>query len=149
MHSATKPSHQDNRRKVCGPCGQKVSKKIEGLIKKFINSDYNIIDDKFPLIICCTCNTTLLEADKNVFKRPFQSMPHYETLVLLKGTRANADECNCYICLLARYKGHVKVIKGRGHRKALNHAVEDSTKGRFGLLTNISQLPKKNHYQKI
>lgn len=115
-------SHDENRRKVCGPCGTKISfgkkkpnkflinEKYETLIKKFINKDYDLNNEKYPLSICRTCYHTLFDASNNIFTRPFPDMPDYNSLVLPKSTRTSMDSCNCYVCLTGRYKGHEKVI---------------------------------------
>lgn len=84
---------------MCGPCGKKIhfgktsakkyliTTKIEGFIKKFININYDIQNEKFPLSICRTCYLTMHDADKNIFKRPIQNMPDYASLILPKSTR--------------------------------------------------------------
>ena len=54
MNTRTKNCHSENRRKVCGPCGKKIvfgkanpnkffiTAKIESLIKRFINIDFDV-----------------------------------------------------------------------------------------------------------
>lgn len=147
-----KKTHSENRVKVCGPCGKKIhfgktsakkfliTTKIEGFIKKFININYDIQNEKFPLSICRTCYLTMHDADKNIFKRPIQNMPDYASLILPKSTRTTPDECNCYICLTGRYVGHQKPIAPNSRN--LNNEI-NSPKGRYGA-TNVVRLPKKD-----
>lgn len=148
-----KCSHEENRRKVCAPCGKKiafgktsitkflVNEKTEKLIKEFVSVTYDIRDDKFPIGLCRTCYLTLLDAHKGIFERPMPKMPaEYRNIVLPKYTREN-ETCNCYICLTGRYQGHSKVIKGRNHKRTFE-VVIDTPKGRYGG-SNITSLPKK------
>ena len=131
-------SHQDNRKKVCGPCGRKIifgkikpdkfliSQSTEKLIKKFISKKFDLNDEKYPLCICRSCYLTLLDLEKEIFNRQVPTMPHYEELVLLKQTRLNND-CDCYVCLTAKSKGHIKVEKGRGKFRDINKEIDIST----------------------
>lgn len=130
-----KCTHGENRKKVCAPCGQKikfgkikpekflVNNVTQNLIKKFINSDYDVYNEQFPLAICRTCYLTLLDAEKNLFKRPMQVMPNYFNVLLPKETRAKKETCDCYICSTARFTGHRNVLHGRGNKRNLNNAV--------------------------
>lgn len=147
-------SHEENRQKVCGPCGQKIvfnntSKKrkflinsrTENLIHKYINSEYRLSDSRYPLSICRSCYLTLDDASKQVFKRPFQIMPDYSCIVLPKDTRSMGSQCNCYICLTGRYVGHPKIKKGRGHVRDIKININAKT-GQYGA-SNIFELAKK------
>lgn len=149
-----KCSHDENRRKVCGPCGMKIvfnntSKKrkflinhrTENLIKKYIHSDYNLSDSRYPLCICRSCYLTLDDAEKDVFKRPFQVMPDYSCIVLPKDTRSKNPVCNCYICLTGRFVGHPKTEKGRGHSRNLKNVINART-GQYGA-SDIAEPLKK------
>lgn len=154
MDVKIKCSHDDNRQKVCGPCGIKIpygktakkrkfliNSRTLKLIQKFIDVNYSLSDGRYPLSICRTCYLTLDDAEKNIFKRPVQVMPDYQSITLPRDTRSSDDSCNCYICLTGRYKGHLKIETGRGHKRNLNNTISTST-GRYGA-SNISQLPKK------
>ena len=122
-----KCSHEENRGKVCAPCVKKIAfgnikqekffinTKVEDLIGKYINKNFNIAEKNFPTSICRTCYLTLLE--KGDFKRSLQTIPNYEDLKLPKDTRQKTNACNCYVCLKARFKGHIKTEKGRGHTR--------------------------------
>lgn len=151
-----KCDHEENRKKVCAPCGKKIvfgkkksdfyhiTDKYANLIKIFINKDFSTADPRFPLSICGTCRNTLLEHEKNDFKRPLQSMPNYKDIMLPKVTRANNgnDVCNCYVCLTGRNKGHVQAVQGKGNIRNLCNQI-DASNGLFGSSTNIEQLPLK------
>lgn len=140
-------SHDENRKKVCAPCGRKsktglfINNNIKQLIKLHINSRFDFDNPRFPLGICGTCRLTLLDAGKGVFRRPMPQMPHFETIILPTATRGKKIFCNCYICLTARHKGNEKVKKGRGLKRNFN-VIIDTPKGRRGN-SNISSLPKK------
>ena len=77
-------SHEDSQRTVFAPCGKKISfekvepenfcisGKVESLIKKFVNENFNFSDNNFPLSICRTCYLTLLDHVKSTFCNCFQ-----------------------------------------------------------------------------
>lgn len=121
--------HNENRKKVCALCGQKIvfgnikpqkffiNSNTNDLIKKHINKDFNLNDLKYPVSICRTCYLTLRDLKDGNSKRPLQSMPNYSDIVLPVNTRASKDTCNCYICITARYKGHIKIIKVEATKK--------------------------------
>ena len=152
-HVTEKCSHEDNRRKVCAPCGKKIifgkypparyllnDRKIE-LIKKYINPNFNRLDLRFPIGMYGGCYLALTDKEKGVNLRSIPNMPNYEDIILPKQTRERGDVCNCYICLTGRHKGHQPVERGRGNVRNLN-VVIDSPKGRRGN-SNINVLPKK------
>lgn len=144
MSYRNKCSHDDNRRKVCAPCGRKITfgktkpekllikTKVESLIKKFMCEDFNIANEKYPLGICWTCYVTLLDFEKNIFNRQLPTMPNYNDMVLQRMTRSvDMLNCDCYICSTATYFGHVKEKKGKGNFKALQLNVDVSDKNAF------------------
>lgn len=155
MDIRVRASHDENRQKVCGPCGKKIvfsktakkrkfliNSRTEKLIQTHINNDYKLSDRRYPLSICRTCYLTLFDAEKQVFKRPFQVMPDYQSIVLPRELRTDDDLCNCYICLTGRYVGHVKPEVGKGHKRNLNNVISTPT-GRYGA-SKISKIPKKS-----
>ena len=152
-----KCSHYENRKKICAPCGKKISfgkidpnkflinKKTENLIKKFIKNDFNIEDSKFPLSICRTCYLTLLDCEKGLDNRPLQDFPNYEDILLPKETRFFKNTCNCFICITARFKGHIKTMKGKGHKRNLKKVILKSN----GLYGNGSLQPDQRIDSKV
>ena len=125
---------------MCAPCGNKIkitgkndikyygiNKKYETLIQEFVNEKFITSDLKFPLSICNSCRNTLVEYEKKCFLRQLPTMPNYTDVYLLRETRSeNKTDCNCYICLTARYKGHKKVQKGRGHSRKIENKIDQS-----------------------
>lgn len=114
-----KCSHENNRCKVCAACGRKIvlgTRKIGNfainenlalLLQKYSNSKFDLSNSKFPLSICLTCKQALVEREKNVSRRTLPVMPNFEDIELPAITRSRDDnDCNCFICLTARYKGH-------------------------------------------
>lgn len=148
-----KCSHDENRKKVCAPCGKKITcgkKKLEyfliserhlNLIKKYSNPDYNLCNSNFPVSICDSCRRTLNSYDNNDTTRPLPKMPNYEDVLLPKATRSTQDTCNCYICLTGRFKGHAKTITGRGAIRSLETVIDNSN-GLNGA-SKIDKLPCK------
>lgn len=144
-----KLSHEENRTKVCAPCGKKIffgdkkptffhiSENHAKLIRKFINEQFDISNPKFPFSICGTCRVTLSEHDKCT--RPKPTMPNYEDIQLPKETRANNDTCNCYICITARYYGHPKAKLGRGLKRQASRNI-GAVNGLYGA-SKIANLP--------
>lgn len=145
-------SHEENRVKICAPCGKKIvlgkksasfyriNTKFTELIQLHVNIQFKINDSKYPLSICNTCRNTLHEHEKKNFTRPLPKMPNYADMVLLKDTRNKISECNCYICLTARMKSHVKTQVGKSHVRNVNVKI-DKHNGKYGSsmkLTNIS-----------
>ncbi|CAH0558605.1 unnamed protein product [Brassicogethes aeneus] len=124
-----KCNHNENRRKVCGCCGSKIifgnkpvsqfciTSKLESLIKVWINEDFDVKNEKCPNSICGSCRLTLLERDKNNFKRPLPCPFNFASVKLQKETRQNTLTCECQICLCARKKTHILVTKGRGRSR--------------------------------
>lgn len=129
MSHGEKCSHDENRKKICGPCGRKIicsnardkpekfliGEKTLTLIKKFVSEDYDLNNEKYPLSICRTCYLTLLDHEKKIYKRQIQIMPKYSDIIIQKETRSVKNDCNCFICSIASSFGHMKVKKGKGH----------------------------------
>lgn len=136
-HPKLKCSHDENRRKVCAPCGRKISfgkippekflvnENTEKLIRKFLFEDFDKDNDKFPMSICRSCYLALLDAEKGVSGRSLPVMPNYKDIVLLKETRTKVI-CNCYVCLTGKHHGHVKSLKGRGKKRNSNIVIDVS-----------------------
>lgn len=134
--------HGANREKVCAPCGSKINQgnsKIERfiindnkelLIKKFLNRSFNKSDERYPCSICITCKLTLEEHEKGIEKRQLPKMKNYEDIVLRRNTRSTDQEenldCNCYICITARSKGHKESKRGRGQKRRLEQEIKRS-----------------------
>lgn len=129
--------HEENRFKLCAPCGQKIvfgskkpntffiSNKVEGLVKRFINKNFDINNAKFPKSICVTCRLTLNERDKGIVKRPLPPMPSYTDFNVSKETRSSPF-CSCYICVTASFKGHLPLKKGRGHIRTFASSIDET-----------------------
>lgn len=129
-----KCDHEENRKKVCAPCGRKISvpvndlskysitSNLEQLIKKHLRSGFNLLDSKYPTSICVTCRKILNEHERNDFRRSSKFMPNYEDVVfprsnnrsLVYNTAQGDYQCLCYICRTARYKGHNQKKLGVG-----------------------------------
>lgn len=90
-----KYNHEENRLKVCFPCGRKIilgkqklnfyriNEKIESNIKEILNNDFSCGNSKYPLSICNTCRAALLSI-KNGIKRNRPKMPNYNDINLKK-----------------------------------------------------------------
>ena len=101
VHPSTKCSHEENRSKICGPCGKKLvigkknisnfrlTENREKLIKKLLKKKYDLNDSRFPTSICTTCRLTLSERERNNNRRPLQAMQNYEDIILPKSTRSS------------------------------------------------------------
>ena len=74
---------------------------------------------KLPSSICRSCRKTLFERERGIFTRLMPKMPNFENLVNVGKELRQSQKCICYICKKARYKGHKKIIKGRGRSKYL------------------------------
>lgn len=97
----------------------------------------------FPSSICVSCRLSLEEYEKGVFKRPKTIMPNYMDIVLPKNTRQNDNiDCCDYICTKARYKGHVKLRKGVGHKRSFENRVILSTQNNISPNLNCEQPDK-------
>lgn len=137
-----KCNHEQNRRKVCAPCGEKIfmvqkkenhfaiSTSVEKLIKNFLQKNFSLADLKYPLSICSTCRNTLSEHDKGKMKRPFPIMLNYVGAVLLMNTRSKKTVvsevlvCDDYICLKARCNSRINGPKGRGNKRTFSNIVD-------------------------
>ena len=137
--------HQENRVKVCAPCGKNISvKQIRKVsdtevshIVDLINVNYDVNNPVFPTGICNTCRNILRTAKKtgNLSKLPV--MLNYEDLVLQRNTRSDdttEQKCNCNICLTAR--SHAKC------KRMIGDKVEKNT-GLYGSSELVDQLPNK------
>lgn len=135
MSHNNKCTHDDNRKKVCAPCGKKIvlsykssvviNDNLEKLIQKFLWSHFNQNDKRYPLAICGSCRLTLREYDKEIYNRQLPSMPNY-TDIILQGTARSLESCNCYICLTARSSVHFKTQKGRGKFRNISNKIDTS-----------------------
>lgn len=147
--------HEENRKKLCAPCGEKIvlgvrksnyysiTDRQENLIKAYVNNNYCKSNSRFPTSICNTCKVTLYEREKNVEKRPMPIMPKHENFNLLRQLRFNPRNCNCLICLKASYKGHITKIKGRGNTKVFRDFVAQNPYKSHGRVTNGKYSCKK------
>ena len=91
----------------------RMTEKYKKLRKMLTNEDVKIFVPKFPLSDCNICLLTFVEHEKNNRKRPLTTMPNYEDMILPKQTRANGNDCYCYICLTGRFNDHLKIEKGK------------------------------------
>ena len=92
-------NHEENRCKVCGPCGRKIclgtknivfyeiSESCEKLIQSFISDKFSLAEPKYHKSICTTCRITITEHERQVFRRPLPKMPQYEIMQLPIKTR--------------------------------------------------------------
>ena len=146
-HSSSAATHEDNRGKVCAPCGSKVNPKscfildpkfkYLDLVKQYINPNFDINDSHYPKVLCSVCKKALLskEGGKEI---SLPVMPNYPDISLAKVTRANQDEiCHCYICLTARNRGRLKVKRGRGNKRKLSPEIK------IGLVAAKEEQPNK------
>ena len=91
-----KCGHEENRIKVCARCVRKIkfeknnsklriSVRFEELIRKFVNEEFDAIDPKYPLGICCSCHLALCDREKGIlFTRMWGSCNLFRLLLLLK-----------------------------------------------------------------
>ena len=106
--------HKDNRVKVSGLVVKKyrlekinkITSRILVHIKEFLDSDYCLENEVYPLSVCASCRNKLSKKAKGENVN-LPSLPNYSNIVLPKDTRIK-NECNCFICLTGRHKGHVK-----------------------------------------
>lgn len=140
-------NHEENRLKICAPCGRKIifgnkkvqffkiNEKKETLIQKLIDDKFSLANEKYPKSICRTCSHTLSEHDKNIFGRRLPHMPKYHRISITAQTRASVGKlCDCYICQTARWKGHESVLRGTGkHREC---TAVDRSNDLYGSLHN-------------
>ena len=151
MYRGTQPkiklNHDQNRKKVCAPCGKKLTVKgirevcdreIE-LIQKHINPNYNKDNPVFPTGYCGTCRSKLSRAEKNNDNINLP-MLNYEDINLVKSLRSNQsiDTCNCNIYLTA-------TSKAKNKRVSIDK-IDEST-GLFGA-SSINKLPDKEPEKK-
>ena len=115
---------------------------IRSMIIDHINNDYDINNEQFLTGICRTCCQTLKEAKQGRFDRPMPKMPRYQDIILPANTRSRQGTCDCFVCLIGRDTRHMKVVKGRGHKRIFDIVI-DSEKGKRAT-SNISSLPKIN-----
>ena len=119
-HLDHKCDHEENRMKICAPCGRKIvfqnkpsnhfllNENHAALVKKYISDQFDVSNEKFPKSICISCRLTINELEKHgSSKRPLPTMPNYEDIKLSKTTR-QITSCECYICLTARSTNHQK-----------------------------------------
>ena len=99
-------NHEDNRTKVCGPCGrkitlkevrQRISEKNISRIRKFLNPSFDPTDPEFPTGVCNTFITYLTRADNTGKTEKLPKMLKYADIILPKTTRAidGSRDCNC------------------------------------------------------
>lgn len=122
-------THDQNRSKICATCGKnikfgkfkpeyfQIKSELSELIKKHVNPNYSISDERFPISICVTCRLVLSERKRNILNRSLPIMPNYAEIYLSKKTRNQVEvgnSCYCYICITARDNIHSKINKGKG-----------------------------------
>lgn len=101
----TKPqircNHESNRYKVCAICAKKIvfgtnplskfiiSEHMEGLIRKFSNKDFTLLDQRFPKVLCLSCRVTIYDRNKGKTLRVMPAMPNYLDIQLLAAVTKN------------------------------------------------------------
>ena len=151
MSEQTRPKyalgHEENRRKVCAPCGKKITvktirsttpKNVE-LIVRFINPDFDVENPCYPSGLCETCRKYLSVADKTGDISKLPKMLNYEDMYLLRATRADEKTCSCNICLTAKSQ--------RQNKRINSDCIERDT----GLIASddVDKLPNKEVVKKI
>ncbi|KAL7307829.1 hypothetical protein TKK_0000149 [Trichogramma kaykai] len=80
-HLEHKLDHEENRFKVCAPCGIKISfgtrkisefsitKNLNALIKQYINGPFDVSNSRFSTSICTSCRLTITEHQKDNLKQ--------------------------------------------------------------------------------
>lgn len=102
-------THEENRAKVCAPCGRKILDKDKrklnhvqiNIIKDHIDSDFNIENPIFLVGICQGCRTLFFKFSKDPTKISLlPKMKNFKEMVLPRPTRQIEEpNCSCYICL--------------------------------------------------
>lgn len=156
--------HEENRRKICAPCGRKINlgdKKLEyfeitkvweKLIQQFIDSRFSTLNPKYPLSVCCNCRKILAEHrdrdpdNDRVTVRSFKTMPNYDDICLPPSTRTSDESqiCQCYICLTGRHKRRVDLKNKLRVGESLNLSSRiHPGNGQFGTKNSkVTKLPK-------
>lgn len=152
-------SHDKNRNKVCATCGQKIvtgsknlsrfkiNEKTEDMIKKFSNAQFDMNDRRFPVAICSSCQTSLYQKAKGIHERHLPTMPNYQEIDLPVCTRSNDNDCLCFVCITASYKGHPKISVGKGHKKQPIQIVKASN-GLLGVKENSEATNSTRKHEK-
>ena len=155
-------THEENRRKVCAPCGRKikfVNKRLsfqindhqENLIKEKLCPQFDKSNSKYPRSICATCRTILCEHANGETKRQLPKMPNYGDLTLPEETTNISKNCNCYICLTGRNNRHESVMKGKGNKRKFIGQIDIGLSSAFVIekFKQISLKPKTSSYNKV
>ena len=111
MAKIRKKNHEENRLKVCAPCGKKIEAKQKLVLKdkkldqlQQLHPDFNLDYAMYPKGICISCYKLYSKHEKGETVT-FPELPNYKDMILPKETRQNpTPECNCYICITARDK---------------------------------------------
>lgn len=88
-----------------------------------INPKLDLCNPRFPSSICSTCRQILREHEQNIQTIPFKGMLNYEDIGLPKETRSfqeNEFQCNRFLCLTGKHKGHVNLKKNLPVEKTIN-----------------------------
>lgn len=106
-------SHQDNRAKICAPCGRRIvlgkktlsfhriNDSVEKLIKKFANASFNLSDTRFPTSVCNNCRFLIRNHDQGNNGTPLKIMPNYVNVGLKNINNEHICDCSL-ICGNAR-----------------------------------------------
>ena len=117
-----KLSHEDNRKKICAPCGLKIKGKTIrklndsqiNIISRLVNDDFDPSNSVYPLGICASCRVKYREVDKDESKvDKLPKMPNYKIMGIPRQSRQNSD-CECFICKSAR--DCMRSVKEKGGR---------------------------------
>ena len=132
-------THNENRKKVCAPCGSKISNtrgKIKlrtinerecRLIQLYLDEKFDTENERYPIGLCSTCRVYLGKAEKGL-KCKFQIMPKYGNIIIPKSTRKKDNpKYNCFICLKARDKTRKFIEKGHGVERKCFTNINKST----------------------
>ena len=87
---------------------QKIVELSSGQIKTYLDPQFDLSNEHYPVILCVNCKILLNKAAKGE-KVSFPEMPDYLNIAIAKETRSNPrGVCDCLICIKASQQGRPK-----------------------------------------
>lgn len=109
MNSKKAGTHEQNRYRMCFVCQEKPKNptKIDGVVKKRLEDRFkniNILDCRFPAVICNACRMALIRAEKQKSSANDLNLPDYSSFMPLKKNKryGGKKNCDCSLCLIVR-----------------------------------------------
>ncbi|CAL4174994.1 unnamed protein product, partial [Meganyctiphanes norvegica] len=113
--------HKDCRTVVCGVCknfGLKylpINAKLLAIIRRKINQEFDLNEDRYPSVVCPKCRTALYAIERGHLKNKFIG----NVSEFNENTNNDFEECNCTMCVIVKEAQNTQVKNKNAIKKRM------------------------------